>query len=79
MVTIDRLLSMSGMPPVILKDGNLGLLLIYPTKEDPQVGIQVYGEPVHRWISIHDLEERLDFSLAEIGAPSMEEIAKKFD
>jgi len=40
-----------GEPPVLLPDGSVGLLTVCPSDREESVlcGIQVPGEPEHRW------------------------------
>ena len=64
------------MAPVILKDGKIGLLLLLPGDDD-KVGIQVPGEDEHRWIHITQIERRGQSALAQIGAPTIEEVGKR--
>ena len=72
----ERFYELQKDPPVILKDGKLGLLLILPG-DDNKVGIQVHGEDYHRWVDISEIEERGKGALAEIGAPTIEEVGKR--
>lgn len=72
----DRFNELPGMPPVILRDGKMGLLLLLPG-EDEKVGIQVPGEDEHRWLPISEIEERGKGALAEIGAPTIDEVGKR--
>ena len=72
----ERFYELPKDPPVILKDGKIGLLLLLPGDDD-KVGIQVPGEEEHRWIHISEIEERGKSALAEIGAPTIDEVGKR--
>ena len=53
--------------PVMLKDGSVGLFLIYPIGKgdlEGMCGIQVPGEEAHRWIH-HDRLQRVGDAVAE--------------
>jgi len=52
-MTKEQLCVLPDNPPVILKDGLIGLLLVWPTERSAgeraeQAGIQVPGEKFHR-------------------------------
>lgn len=72
----ERFYELDKNPPVILKGGKLGLLLLLPG-DDGKVGVQVPGEDQHRWIDILEIEERGRSALAQIGAPTIEEVGKR--
>lgn len=74
----ERFYEIGNDVPFITRDGRMGLLVLLPG-DDGKVGIQVPGEDEHRWIPIENIEERGAGKgpLAEIGAPTMEEIAEK--
>lgn len=56
-MTNDEVLKLEGHePPVLLVDGEMGQLVIYPTIPEAPCGIQVHGEEEHRWISAAHLE-----------------------
>jgi len=67
-MTKDETFELPKDAPVLLKDGCIGLFLIYPIGMDEQeglCGIQVFGEEEHRWIH-HDQLQRKGNGLFEI-------------
>jgi len=51
-MTRDELWNLpAGDPPVMLPDGKVGLLTVFPSKysDDELCGVQVPGEQEHRW------------------------------
>ena len=78
-MTNEELLAIDSAtpPPVFLKDGRMGLLVIYPHGQQKEAGVQVPGEDYHRWINPAELQRHGD-ALVQDGAPSFEEFEKRF-
>lgn len=67
-MTRDEIFDAEDNTPVQLKDGLIGLLLIYPKESGEHAGmcgVQVHGEEYHRWIH-HEKLKRCGRSLMEI-------------
>lgn len=58
-----------GELPVLLKDGCMGLLTVYPGTGD-RCGVQVHGEEEHRWMPSAELEHLGGGALVQVGAPA---------
>lgn len=54
--------------PVLLADGKMGMLVIYPANGE-LCGVQVHGEENHRWIAAADLSAGSGGAVRQIGAP----------
>ena len=54
--------------PVLCADGKFGELLIF-SSETGECGVQVHGEPLHRWIHVSELKGSKKGALRQEGAP----------
>ena len=69
-MTRDDLYDLPGTtPPVLLDDGKLGMLVLYPLPPKFLCGVQVPGEEEHRWIDPADLTATTGGALRQEGAP----------
>lgn len=48
-MTKDELLQLEGSPPARMPDGEMGILIKWPTSEQGECGFQVPGEEDIRW------------------------------
>ncbi len=68
-MTRDEILNFPGHePPVLCADGKVGLLTVFPGTST-QCGVQVHGEPEHRWLECGELHLSQHGALRQIGAP----------
>ena len=63
--------------PVLCSDGMMGMLVVYPAHGD-MCGIQVPGEPEHRWIHHLDLVLVGEEALRQKDAPQVPPISFDF-
>jgi hypothetical protein len=69
-MTIDEVYDLPGTtPPVLLEDGKLGVLVIYPLRPKFLCGVQVPGEEEHRWVDPADLTATTGGALRQEGSP----------
>ena len=70
-MTRDEILHLpSGEPPVLCADGMVGMLTVFPGTS-PQCGVQVHGEPEHRWMECSELNRVPNGSVFQVGAPEV--------
>lgn len=53
---IDQIAAIGSNRPVLLADGLVGQLVIYPRELDPRCGVQVPGEEMARWVCASELK-----------------------
>ena len=80
-MNVSELLSLPGKDnPVLCKDGQVGMLLIYPVNHSTtRCGVQVPGEPEHRWIEAAELVAAPQGALRQAGAPRFPNKPSMFD